>query len=498
MPTVAQYSTSQPVAVSAGSIVTVTPSAGATAVVEYTLGSFADIGNGVAVWKPWAKGSIASAASDLLNDSVFMRVSAQGGSVSFSVNANPSAVDIEPFRTDWGAAYNPAAVAKKYSQARVWSGVPAYQTGFAGYTWAQTLALPSDFAAIRLGFACLAEGSYTIDACAAAAVSALNDTFGTGQTFTPITSGNGSTSLVVPARSGPNQQVVFTDWVPLDSVARSDGGQNPLVTLRAYVSGAFLCCANHQQTLSGTSGWGIESGSAGLPVRTGFKAGDFVSSNTAGFTAPTQPSTSPFMFVQYLSKTKGITIGYIGDSITRGEKTSIVGLSWGVLASAQLQGTLGFPVSSINYGTSGQSSPAYLAKFIDMIKNVKPEIAVFSGYTRNAMDTTTIQIARCRLFLNICAENGILPAITTGTPDQLNTSLDPTRISTNAAIRQLCATYGATLIDMDAATSAGGSPAVWQAGYADADGVHPNDVGNAAMRDAAINALLPTVQKFVV
>ena len=77
--TVAPKTISQPMPAGAGSLVTVTPAAGATAQLEYTLANAAAVINGTATWMNWARGNVTSAASDIINDDGWLRLSATGG-----------------------------------------------------------------------------------------------------------------------------------------------------------------------------------------------------------------------------------------------------------------------------------------------------------------------------------------------------------------------------------------------------------------------------------
>lgn len=98
------YQVSRPHTVPAGGIVTVAPAVGATATVEYTKGSHADILNNVAAWAPWAKGNVTASTSDLADQLLHVRVTALGGSVSVTINPNPSTAELGALSVaDWGA-----------------------------------------------------------------------------------------------------------------------------------------------------------------------------------------------------------------------------------------------------------------------------------------------------------------------------------------------------------------------------------------------------------
>lgn len=94
---------SEPIAVPRGSLVSATPSPGATAKVEYTLLDNAPaVRAGAASWMPWRLGSVTQAASDLLGESAWIRITAIDGPVSLEVDERPGDSKLSAFRNDWG------------------------------------------------------------------------------------------------------------------------------------------------------------------------------------------------------------------------------------------------------------------------------------------------------------------------------------------------------------------------------------------------------------
>lgn len=106
MPTisVAAGCVSAPLAVPARSIVTVSPAAGATAVLEYTAGSASDVANGVAQWSSWPKGASTSQQQDIINEPAFLRLTATGGSATLTTEEFPTILARENFNSDWGGS----------------------------------------------------------------------------------------------------------------------------------------------------------------------------------------------------------------------------------------------------------------------------------------------------------------------------------------------------------------------------------------------------------
>lgn len=102
--TVAPGCISAPLAVPARSIVTVSPAAGATGVLEYTADSLSDITNGVARWASWPKGASNSPQQDIINEPAFLRLTALGGPVTLTTEESPTIMARENFNADWGGS----------------------------------------------------------------------------------------------------------------------------------------------------------------------------------------------------------------------------------------------------------------------------------------------------------------------------------------------------------------------------------------------------------
>lgn len=101
--TVPANTISEPMVAPRGSLISVKPGAGATARVECTsLDNVAAVRTGTATWAPWRLGTVGAAATDLLGESLYIRVVAQGGSVVLDTDESPSASKVAAFRSRWG------------------------------------------------------------------------------------------------------------------------------------------------------------------------------------------------------------------------------------------------------------------------------------------------------------------------------------------------------------------------------------------------------------
>lgn len=88
-----------------GSLLTLTPGAGAIATLEYTYGDLAAITNRTAVWNIWPKGPASAAQQDLLAESAYVRVTSIGGAASsLNVEPFPTPTQLAAFRLAFGGS----------------------------------------------------------------------------------------------------------------------------------------------------------------------------------------------------------------------------------------------------------------------------------------------------------------------------------------------------------------------------------------------------------
>lgn len=109
--TVAANEISRPRAFDAGSIITVTASAGASALVEFSTANEAGVANGIAQWHKWPGGLVESTTkAEMLERRVHIRVTARGGSVTVDANENPSALSRMARELSWASQSNTIAL----------------------------------------------------------------------------------------------------------------------------------------------------------------------------------------------------------------------------------------------------------------------------------------------------------------------------------------------------------------------------------------------------
>jgi hypothetical protein len=127
-----------PHAIAPGVMVTVSPAVSASAFVEYTTNTLADIANGVAKWSPWPNGTVSAASSRVASKVGFLRVTASGGPVVLTTNFAPNNNDLAQFSTDW-AMNSPIVLAQ--------SAVPSSVTGTLTETTLASIVVPPNLVA---------------------------------------------------------------------------------------------------------------------------------------------------------------------------------------------------------------------------------------------------------------------------------------------------------------------------------------------------------------
>lgn len=106
--TVQPLSRSHGIYAPAGSIVSLAPGSGGTMMLEYTLGSHADIRNNVASWVTWPAGTVSASAKSVCNKNMHVRAWAYTAAGDVSINDSPSAGDMAAFDIDFRSPFGVA------------------------------------------------------------------------------------------------------------------------------------------------------------------------------------------------------------------------------------------------------------------------------------------------------------------------------------------------------------------------------------------------------
>ena len=201
----------------------------------------------------------------------------------------------------------------------------------------------------------------------AASVTTPRDGSGGTVTWSTVTCG-GSASCSLPAGSAAQPSLTLSDPLPIQSLARTDGGKFSLLYTR------LLTPATNASWQAGylSSGMGsldltaYATASGGRSVGLYYGGGDFVSSQAAAnvlvdSNAVLGSTYSYVAGVRYLSPDRVVTIMGCGDSLTAGFATASGYAGFGLQASVALSNRLGIGVSYVAHGYPGQTSTDFIA-----------------------------------------------------------------------------------------------------------------------------------------
>lgn len=405
--------------------------------------------------------------------------------------------------TNGSGIINTAQTTKCHIGTRIVCGTPqgVWAPGAnADYTWSTMMALPDSFVAIRLVM--MNDSTSTIagvKACASVGGDATK-MVNQGGTFTNFTF-SGAATVTLAAGTSTSPAITLSDWLPLASTARTDGGSLPLVYVRALTPSTN---ANSIPLIGLGLAWsGWETKSDGLVFATRFQNADGVGT-PANMTeaGATDPSGSPVVGVQYLTTAGSVSIAFFGDSITSGYTATIPGDSWCHKAIAGL----GARYSCANLGASGQTTTQCLTRAQVYIPTMRPYMAFFPAFSPNdgtpTAAITNTAAANALQFIDLCRQYGTIPVIINGLPKTTDNT-NATSSYTNGqddfrkTLNSSLSGYGVTVVDFATPLSnstALGTASKWSAASATVDGTHPSDTGFTSMATIAAS----TIQGFAI
>lgn len=303
----------------------------------------------------------------------------------------------------------------------------------------------------------------------------------------------GATTFTIPKRSivsYPN--VVVSDPLYISSVDRIDiVGAKPLLGFRML----FDMASGNTHNISYFSKVGATWGTSGQIGWHSSRSGNCLTSALTGTPVSTGVSANwHILGIRYLSRKRGMTVMWVGDSITACATTAYTNHKYGgyPLLSALANSTLNNPVECINCGMSSQSAAQYQAAGTYLMPLVYPTNLIEEFWSPNSTTPgaslpsgiTSCINEQATLFSNAAAIgvsramwNGI-PECTdaTGTVSAYSVSDDTLRL--NALATQ--AALGYPTLDFNSVVKDGSTPQRFQMvangnarNFTD-DGLHPN------------------------
>lgn len=402
--------------------------------------------------------------------------------------------------------------AKSFNDSGVFSAAtyPTYGGGF-------KVEAESDFDAVRLVW--VNRGTGAIVGKALVGVTETADTSVAASAFHPVIGGttynavrsagsvNGwqavtwnSAATVSIAAATSAAQIGVSDWMPLSSIPRADGGMRPLLLVRAQISQA-----------DGSGDFCTYSNAGISAIRTPVAAGRnrvlqlFTGAamvNTPASVNGAMGTVTFEVFPEFRYRARALSVFGVGDSIMQDEGLALTGIvtSWGWRGCADAS-TAAKPMSWSNVGCAGKAYTEYWARFTTLIAaGVKPSVLVvqplsvndYSGAPNNLPYYSELGMSRAVLAIEYARANGIpnvclVPLLPY---NSLAAGNDTIRKSYNTKLRALALNMGCGYLDFSALGD-GASPERWIPAYNySSDGIHPNETAIDTVMAPALTAYL--------
>lgn len=305
-----------------------------------------------------------------------------------------------------------------------------------------------------------------------------------------VTWGGAPTVNIPSAGGAAAPQVVVSDFMPISSVPRADGGARPLLLIRAYHNGATDGAYTYESRNYNASYNAATPDNRGRLIDTSVFAGDAVGTLANAMLI----GTKSFLLAPiFRFRHNTVTVASVGDSISAGTGSAGGLSSWNRRACYDLSTPLA-PVIPMNMGYASQPTATYLGAARVILAAARPTIAFYFPYSPNdAISTSQRKVmdamARCADFIDFCNANSIVPIIATPVPNNnLTEAEDALRKAIASAVVAMGAARDVVVADFGAVTGDGATPERWRAGLS-SDALHPSDAGHEAMAVAAKAAI---------
>lgn len=364
------------------------------------------------------------------------------------------------------------------------------QTAFAAYTWGLKLTVPSaDVCAIRFALMASPDGAATYKGLVGIQ-SAWNNAHTPDYSVAATWGGGDKSTITIPQYTAvgagdwaKTYPLYWSDFMPIQPVARSDGGTDSILLVRVYSADSSINCSGHSSDDSHMS-------NVPMPYHTAFQSGDYVAS-PAGFNGGGSPSCCPVVMVEYLTQSGGrqVSIAEFTDSIGAGEGTTKKGYGSVAQTCETLNAQLGAHAVPQVSSVSGNTTAESLRRFVKVVNSGAglPDYAIWRPYTRNDGGDLISYIGRTATFIETCFANKITPILQTGFYESVTPANNANMVTVNAWTRQAASKYGLMLIDLEPLITASNASALLS------DGIHPNDAGQLLLVNSGYVPVLSAI-----
>ena len=313
-------------------------------------------------------------------------------------------------------------------------------------------------------------------------------TFGTTDPNSLLNPGGGAASGTCPAGSGTEATKdiingrLYSDIIALPSYARTDGGLNYLAMVRSYTVNALPAAA--QPTINPNTSDASGPIQAYEPDWAGGHQSAFDGVSNWATYAPSGFDWISPASVRFFSERSIMTVASYGDSTQTGWAPAD-----GPVLGGGVQGYVrtavrnlfaqGFAVTHYNRAKEGNKTTQFLGNAIREIPILRPSVAILRAWSINDGISQAILDSAMSLLVQAvaaCRQVGTLPIVEVPPPQNLSGANESLRVAYCARVRNM----GLTMLDLDALTTDGGSPASIRLPLQTAalDGIHFNRAGH--------------------
>lgn len=334
----------------------------------------------------------------------------------------------------------------------------------------------------------------------------------------------GASAITLAAGTASRPSLTLSDPLPLQSLARSDGGAFSLLYTRVLspASGTSWTASYLTDLAPLLSLAAYASASGGRNVALYFGGGDLVSTPAVAnvLTDANAALGTTFSYVagvRYLSPDRVVTIMGCGDSLTAGFSTASGYAGFGLQASVALSRQLGIGVSYVAHGYPGQSSADFTANCRTAATLLHPAVVTlpidspndWTGVSNTASGTASATAAAAQDAVRIAMQQraldladtvlsyGGLPVLVTPIPFAGYDAAAQygAERAQGGAFARLLSPRGGLVLDAQAIISgyvpSSSRPPSLPANCIAADGAHLNDACQGMLGTALARALVP-------
>lgn len=240
------------------------------------------------------------------------------------------------------------------------------------------------------GWATTAPTANNAGAATAAAPTNTEAVSGAGAALIQATFDGAATATLPAAIDAANQCPSWSasDWVPIKSLARSDGGVFPLLDLVLFFPASGT--ASMAYTGASNSAWALwgrdDMFSAGRVWRVWMNDGDCIAT-PANFTNATTSAAFVPVIIQYRSKTKGVSIVTFGDSIWDAHNVTYPGNGFAWQAALAMS-SAARPVELCSMCAPGATTLQEMIRAESVMPLLKPSVMAVQCASLNSFGTS--------------------------------------------------------------------------------------------------------------